>query len=102
MLLVVKKHCFIVLLITFFNYLERNIFNVRFFFRILNGIKRRGSLIDIGALAFRKCAWSCHAPFLSLKRRLVATEKLHTWMPDGSARISGSRVRFPITKALFK
>src|SRR3989344_138296 len=27
--------------------------------------------------------------------RLVAIEKLHTFMPEGSARSSGSRVRFP-------
>src|ERR1700730_14577157 len=42
----------------------------------------------------------CLVPLRSVKRSVVASEKFATFCPDGSARTSGSRPRFPTTIAL--
>src|SRR3989338_10489980 len=48
-----------------------------------------------------KSVCSCFFPSLSRKTRFVAIEKFTTFIPDGRAFHSGSRVRFPNKRTLF-
>src|SRR5271156_3959670 len=65
-------------------------------------LKNRWQVSASGPNATTRChsVRCCLVPLRSVKRSVVASEKFATFCPDGSARTSGSRPRFPTTIAL--